>query len=119
MVNFYPPISIDLLNTALQFVLNYVTKDKCHIILHAKKFHLFNDGEPWGKKVYSITMSSYDGAKSCELVGAYLLFKIKERDKNNFGLYRDDSLGISSAPPHHPMNYRSPSKPNKKNCKLP
>lgn len=101
--------------------------------MHAKKFHLFNDGEPWGKKAYSITMSSYDGAKSCELVCAYLLFKIKERDKNNFGLYRDDSLGISSAPPRQVklikkelftnftvnMNYRSPSKPNKKNRKLP
>ena len=33
---------------------------------------------------------SYDGAEPCELVGAYLLFKIKERH----GLHRDDSLGI-------------------------
>lgn len=96
--------------------------------MRAKKPLLFNDGEPWGKKVYSITMSSYDGAKSCELVGAYFLFKIKERHKNNFGLYRDDSLGVSSAPPRQVklikkelctnftvnMNYRSLSKPNKK-----
>ena len=46
-------------------------------------------------------MGSYDGAESCELVGAYLLHKIKERFGNTcvFGLYRDDGLGISNASP--------------------
>ena len=46
-------------------------------------------------------MGSYDGAESCELVGAYLLYKIKENFGNicDFGLYRDDGLGISRASP--------------------
>ncbi|XP_015771288.1 PREDICTED: uncharacterized protein LOC107349626 [Acropora digitifera] len=46
-------------------------------------------------------MGSYDGAESCELVGAYLLHKIKERFGSicDFGLYRDDGLGISRASP--------------------
>ena len=46
-------------------------------------------------------MASYDGAESCELVGAYLLHKIKERFGSTcvFGLYRDDGLGISNASP--------------------
>ena len=43
----------------------------------------------------------YDGAESCKLVGAYLLYLIKEefRDTCDFGLYRDDSLGVSKATP--------------------
>ena len=44
-------------------------------------------------------MGSYDGAESCELVGAFLLHKIKEKHGNNFGLYRDDGLGITNATP--------------------
>ena len=46
-------------------------------------------------------MGSYDGAESCELVGAYLLYKIKENFGSifDFGLYRDDGLGISRASP--------------------
>ena len=44
-------------------------------------------------------MGSYDGAESCELVGAFLLHKIKEKHGNNFGLYRDDGLGVTTAPP--------------------
>ena len=42
-------------------------------------------------------MGSYDGAESCELVGAYLLHKIKEKFGStcDFGLYRDDGLWIS------------------------
>ena len=44
-------------------------------------------------------MGSYDGAESCEFVGAYLLHKIKEKFGSacDFGLYRDDGLGISKA----------------------
>ena len=46
-------------------------------------------------------MVSYDGAESCELVGVYLLHKIKEKFGSicDFGLYRDDGLGISRASP--------------------
>ena len=46
-----------------------------------------------------VTMGSYDGAESCELVGTFLLHKIKEKHGNNFGLYRDDGLGITNATP--------------------
>ena len=74
-----------------------------HIILHAKKSLLYNTGEPWGKKttsnLFDVTMGSYDGAESCELVGAYLLHIIKEKHGYNFGLYRDDGLGITQASP--------------------
>ena len=105
VVDFYPSISIDLLNAALDFASSYVTitDDQRRTILHAKKSLLYNSGEPWGKKassnLFDVTMGSYDGAESCELVGAFLLHKIKEKHGNNFGLYRDDGLGVTTAPP--------------------
>ena len=105
VVDFYPSISIDLLNAALEFASNYdnITENERHIILHAKKSLLCNSGETWGKKassnLFDVTMGSYDGAESCEFVGAFLLHKIKEKHCNNFGLYRDDGLGITNATP--------------------
>ena len=40
-------------------------------------------------------MGAYDGAELCELVGTYMLFLISEKyNKKNFGLYRDDRLGV-------------------------
>ena len=105
VVDFYPSISIDLLNAALEFASNYdnITDNERRIILHAKKSLLYNSGEPWGKKasshLFDVTMGNYDGAESCELVGAFLLHKIKEKHGNNFGLYRDDGFGITNATP--------------------
>ena len=48
-----------------------------------------------------VTMGSFDGAESCELVGTHLLHNIKERFGNacNFGLYRDEGLGVTKASP--------------------
>ena len=84
VVEFYPSISIDLLGAALEFAWKRVTicDDKRHIILQANSFLLHNSGEPWSKKtssnVFDVTMGSYDGAESCELVGTYLFHKIKK-----------------------------------------
>ena len=54
-----------------------------------------------GVRKPDVTMVSYDGAESCELVGAYLLHKIQEKFGStcDFGLYLDGSLGISTASP--------------------
>ena len=46
-------------------------------------------------KHFDVTMASYDGAETCELVGVYILHQITEKYGNQFGLYRDDGLGIS------------------------
>ena len=44
-------------------------------------------------------MGSYDGAETCELVGAYILSEIsKIIPKENIGLYRDDGLAIVNKP---------------------
>ena len=103
VVEFYPSISIELLSKALQFASEYdtITDSEQHIILQAKSSILYSYGEPWGKKtssnLFDVTMGSYDGAESCELVGAYLLHKIREKFGSicEFGLYRDDGVGIS------------------------
>ena len=105
-MEFYPSITSELLQTALDFAPGYdnITAKEREIILHAKKSILFNDGNNWGKKtsndLFDITMGSYDGAESCELVGAYILHQLNNRYKNMFGLYRDDGLGITDRKPH-------------------
>ena len=53
----------------------------------------------WIKKTsdkhFEVTMGSYDGAETCELVGAYRLHQITARYGTTFGLYRYDGLGVS------------------------
>ena len=45
--------------------------------------------------MFDVTIGSFDGAVVCELVGLYLLNKIKSLlGSNNVGLYRDDWLAI-------------------------
>jgi len=92
VVDFYPSISVDLLRAALQFASSYVniTDEEKHTILHAKKSFPYNTGEPWSD-LFDVTMGSFDGA--------YLLHSIKVKHGYNFGLYRDDGLGITRASP--------------------
>ena len=44
-------------------------------------------------------MGSYDGEESCELVGSFFLHQITQKYDENFGLYRDDGLGVIKATP--------------------
>ena len=40
-------------------------------------------------------MGAYDDAEVCELVGTYMLSFISEKyNRKDFGLYRDDGLGV-------------------------
>ena len=40
-------------------------------------------------------MGAYDDAEVCELVGTYMLSFISEKyNRKDFGLYRDDELGV-------------------------
>ena len=52
VVDFYPSISIELLNAALDFASKYdqITDAEREIILHAKKSCLHKSGEYWNKK---------------------------------------------------------------------
>ena len=100
---FYPSISQDLLNRALNFASAYdnITNDERNIIIHAKKSILVHKEQSWQKKgdtAFDVTMGSYDGAETCELVGSFLLSQLQNLDIN-IGLYRDDGLAISNATP--------------------
>ena len=72
-------------------------------IVISSKVVMYSAGQPWIKKTsdnhFDVTMGSYDGAETCELVGAYLLHQITTRYGTTFGLYRDDGLGISKDSP--------------------
>ena len=46
-------------------------------------------------------MGSYDGAETCDIVGLYILSKLKDIHPDVYlGLFRDDGMGESSLPPN-------------------
>ena len=107
---FYPSISLDLLNKALDFASDYdnITADEKKIIIHAKSSILIYKQQPWQKKgdtTFDVTMGSYDGAETCELVGSFLLSQLQNLNIN-VGLYRDDGLAITDATPRETENIK-------------
>lgn len=101
--DFYPSINEKLLNKALDYAEKYVTitKEQRETILHAKRSIMQYHKQHWIKKdskdMFDVTMGSYDGAETCELVGTYLLTLLPKQLKNNIGLYRDDGLAVCKA----------------------
>ena len=83
--DFYPSISEDLLMKALNYASRFttITQQDRHIIIHAKKSLLYHQNSPWIKKntnnMFDVTMGSYDGAETCELIGAYMLSLIASK----------------------------------------
>ena len=90
--DFYPSITQDLLNKALNFVSEYIYISK------SRKSLLFDGCHTWIKKqggLFDVSMGAYDGAEVCELVGTYMLNLLsKKYNKNDFGLYRNDGLAV-------------------------
>ena len=65
--------------------------------MHCRKCLLFFGNEAWKKKstksCFDVTMSSFDGAQICELVGLYIPSNVENTlPKTNFGLHRDNGL---------------------------
>ena len=62
----------------------------------ARKSLLHHDGTAWRKRnsnsTFDVTMGSYDGTEVCELIGLFVLDKLKDRLGYDIGLYRDDGL---------------------------
>ena len=81
-------------------------------IMSAKNTLLFNNNNmPWQKTdaddLFDVTMGSYDGAETCELVGTYILSEINNMiPKENIGLYRDDGLAIVHMSPQETENVK-------------
>ena len=105
IVDFYPSITEELLLNALTFAsqFNTITDEEKHIIMQAKKSVLFSRNQTWRKKesdsLFDVTMGSFDGAETCELVGLFLLSKLPPEYRNDIGLYRDDGLAAFDKQP--------------------
>ena len=101
IAEFYPSISEELLNEAICFAESFtnISSQARKIIHHSRKSLLFNGETTWVKKnnpEFDVTMGAYDGAEVCELVGLFLLSKVKASFRDlDFGLYRDDGLGYT------------------------
>ena len=102
---FYPSINEKLLSKALDFANKYrpISKNERDIILHAKRSLLFSSDSIWEKKsssdLFDVTMGSFDGAETCELVGCYLLSLLTDKYGLGIGLYRDDGLAAFNKTP--------------------
>lgn len=103
--DFYPSISEELLMKALDYASRFtnITQQDRQIIIHAKRSLLYHQNSPWKKKnsdnMFDVTMGSYDGAETCELIGTYMLSLIAPKFKDEVGLYRDDGIAVCKATP--------------------
>ena len=98
--DFYPSIKEAPLIKAINFAekrVNITNEDKV-IVKHGRKSLLYDKSGPWMKKdseLFDVTISTYNGADVCELVGTFFLYKLSLKyTKNNIGLYRNDGLAI-------------------------
>ena len=106
IVEFYPSITKDLLERALDFASGFTPisqRDK-NFIFNSRKSILFDQGREWIKKgtgLFDFTMGCYDGAKVCELVGMLARSCLARRvpAPDSIGLYRDDGLRVLSKSP--------------------
>ena len=102
--SFYPSITEELFNEAINWARKHATISSAEhkIIFQTKESYLFlhNHKQPWKKRTetnFDITMGSYDGAESCEIVGLYILNKIGPIfGQDKVGLYRDDGLAVTT-----------------------
>ncbi len=80
-----------------------ITDQDREIVLHAKRSLLYHQNSPWMKRnaenTFDVTMGSYDGAETCELIGLYMLSLIAPKFKDQVGLYRDDGIAVCKATP--------------------
>ena len=102
---FYPAISPELLNKAIEWAKEFVTiTQKDEELFHlARISFLYHNDTAFVKKNnphFDVAMGSYDGAEVCELVGLFLLENIFSARigmrRECTGLYRDDGISVVS-----------------------
>ena len=94
--DYYGSITEELFIEALTWArrISNINDDEWEVIMEAKRSLLFDGMELWkkrGENDFRIAMGSWDGAESTDIVGLFLLNKLKEL-KIDLGLYRDDGL---------------------------
>ena len=100
IVDYYPSITADLLDQALDWASQHaeITADDRALYHHTKNSLLWHQGSTWVKRGganFDIAQGSYDGAESTDLVGLFLLHKLEEVEEMDNGLYRDDMLAVT------------------------
>ena len=73
-----------------------ITELQKETIRNARKSILISDNRIWSKKdgPWDVTMGAFDGAQVTDLIGLYILHRLKtEIPEVQFTLYRDDGLG--------------------------
>ena len=80
----FDTIKEDLLEESLDFASDYVeiSDEDREIIIQANKTLLSDAKLPWVKKGdsnFAVGMGSFDGSKTCELVGLFLLSKLQNQ----------------------------------------
>lgn len=126
IVSFYPSITETIFDESIDWAskLYSFTKEELDIIKHSKESFLTSKDNIWKKKTpnnFDVTIGSYDGAETCEIVGLYILSKIIPIfGKGRVGLYRDDGLGVvnGSGPELERMKKRVQEQFNKLNFKV-
>ena len=98
--SYYPSITPELLDRALDWASEVVpiSQEDRQLYHQTKDSLLFDRGTVWvkkGDKSFDVSMGSWDGAETCDLVGLFLLSQLKHLPVT-IGLYRDDALGVSS-----------------------
>lgn len=108
IVDYYPSVSEDLFNEAIQFAEQFapISNDDKKILKNARKSVLYHKNDVWEKQtgLFDITMGAFDGAQITDLVGLMILQKLKENvPQIKFALYRDDGIGVHSRIPASQM----------------
>ena len=101
IINFYPSIKHQHLIQAINFAKEYtdIEEKDIRLIEHTCKTILTYNNKIWIKKdvntLFDVPMGSFFGAELCDLVGLYILNRLKSiYNTNEIGLYRDDGLAI-------------------------
>ena len=83
IAEFYPLIALEVLDRSISFAKSLIDIEGniINTINHARRSLLFDDSGAWVKKdrnpLFNVTMGSFDSAEVFELIGLYLIIKIK------------------------------------------
>ena len=98
VVEFYPSITEALLKRALDFASEHVdiSANERQAVINSKHSLLFSKGQPWEKRNstsnFDVTMGSYDGAETCELVGCSIPLSYTSRPSFSIVLCANQKL---------------------------
>ena len=79
-----------------------ITPEERKVIKQACESFLYFNGKPWEKKEgnkFDVGMGAYHGAQACEVVGLFLMSRLKDIPNLSSVIYRDDVLGVTRSTP--------------------